>query len=171
MPVSLVLLLLARLTPAGTAPEDLSVLGRIHIMLVTVGVGVFALASALSAIYLVEDRALKKKRFDALSLRDKAAPLEGLDRMAHRLIWVGFPIFTVALVLGAVWSRQDSCWRGLPRARSTALAGRGRGASTRRCSSQGRSTGWRGRRCAARLTLAGFAVAILRLDLPDLRDG
>src|SRR6185436_14641964 len=80
-----------------------STLGRVHISLATIGVGVFALASALSAIYLAEDRALKKKKFDGLALKDRGAPLEALDRMSHRLIWVGFPIFTVSLVLGAVW--------------------------------------------------------------------
>jgi ABC-type uncharacterized transport system permease subunit len=53
MPVSLILLVAARLTPAGHAPEGLTTLGRIHISLATIGVGVFALASALSAIYLV----------------------------------------------------------------------------------------------------------------------
>jgi len=50
MPVSLVMLVAARLSPAGAAREDLSALGRIHISLATVGVGVFALASALSMI-------------------------------------------------------------------------------------------------------------------------
>jgi ABC-type uncharacterized transport system permease subunit len=50
MPVSLVMLLVARLTPAGTPTEDLTALGRVHISLATIGVGVFALASALSAI-------------------------------------------------------------------------------------------------------------------------
>lgn len=103
MPVSLVMLLAARLTPAGEVPEDLSTLGRVHISMATIGVGIFALASALSAMYIVEERALKKKKFDALAFKDKGTPLESLDRLAHRLVWVGFPIFTVALVLGAVW--------------------------------------------------------------------
>src|ERR1043165_3801814 len=103
MPVSLILLVTARLTPAGAAPEDLSTLGRIHISLATIGVGVFALASALSVIYLAEERALRRKKFDAIAFKDRGAPLEALDRLSHRLIWVGFPIFTVALVLGAIW--------------------------------------------------------------------
>ena len=161
MPVSLVLLLLARLTPIGTEPEDvraLSVLGRIHISLATVGVGVFALASALSAIYLVEERALKKKKFGAIGFTQKNAPLEPLDRLAHRLIWVGFPIFTVALVLGAVWTSRLG--ESLDRieyplslvtwiAFATLLVMRA-------------AYGWRGRR-AAWLTLAGFAAALLVL--------
>jgi ABC-type uncharacterized transport system permease subunit len=155
MPVALVLLLIARLTPAGTSPESLSALGRVHIVLATVGVGVFALASALSAIYLAEDRALKRKNLDGLVFRDRGAPLDALDRMAHRLVWVGFPIFTVALVLGAVWVTRLG--EGLDRveyvlalvtwvAYATLLVAR-------------QIYGWRGRR-AARLTLEGFATAL-----------
>ena len=158
MPVSLVLLLLARLTPAGTEHDDLSALGRIHISLATIGVGVFALASALSAIYLVEERALKKKKFDAIAFTQKGAPLEPLDRLAHRLIWVGFPIFTVALVLGAVWTSRlgESLDRiEYPLALVTWIA-------FATLLVMRAAYGWRGRR-AAWLTLGGFAAALLVL--------
>jgi ABC-type uncharacterized transport system permease subunit len=155
MPVSLILLVLARLTPAGHEQEDLSTLGRVHISLATIGVGVFALASALSAIYLAEDRALKKAKFDGLAMRDRGAPLEALDKISHRLIWVGFPIFTIALVLGAVW--VSKLGEGLGRieyvlavvtwlAYAVLLVARA-------------VYGWRGRR-AATLTLEGFASAL-----------
>ena len=155
MPLSLILLLLARLTPAGNAQEDLTVLGRVHISLATVGVGIFALASALSAIYLAENRALKKKKFDALAFKDRGTPLESLDRLSHRLIWVGFPIFTVSLVLGAVWvSRLGASLDRLeyPLALVTWLA-----FATLLVARQ--AYGWRGRR-AAILTLQGFASAL-----------
>jgi ABC-type uncharacterized transport system permease subunit len=164
MPVALVLLVAARLTPAGAAPEDLSTLGRIHISLATIGVGVFALASALSAIYLVEDRALKKKKFDALSFKAKGAPLEALDRLSHRLIWVGFPIFTVALVLGAVWVSKlgESLDRPeYPLAAVTWLA-----FATLLVVRQ--AYGWRGRR-AAKLTMIGFGAALLVLAIYLIR--
>lgn len=160
MPVALVMLVAARLTPAGAAPEDLSVLGRIHISLATIGVGVFALASALSLIYLAEERALRRKRFDAIAFKDRGAPLEALDRLTHRLIWIGFPIFTVALGLGAVWvsRRGESLDRPeYPLAAVTwifyaaLLVAR-------------QVYGWRGRR-AARLTLAGFAAALIVLAI------
>lgn len=158
IPVSLVLLVVARLTPAGTAPEDLSILGRIHISLATVGVGVFALASALSMIYLIEERALRRKRFDTIAFKDKGAPLEALDRLSHRLIWVGFPIFTAALVLGAVWvsklgeslDRPEYALAGVTWVSYAALL------VVRQV------YGWRGRR-AARLTLAAFAAALVVL--------
>jgi ABC-type uncharacterized transport system permease subunit len=154
MPVALVLLLLARLSPAGQA-ADLSSLGRIHITLATIGVGVFALAGALSAIYLAEDRALKRKKFDALAFKDRGTPLEALDRLSHRLIWVGFPLFTVSLVLGAIWvSRLGESLARVEYvlaavtwlAYATLLVARG-------------IYGWRGRR-AALLTLEGFVAAL-----------
>jgi ABC-type uncharacterized transport system permease subunit len=158
MPVSLVLLVVARLTPAGTAPDELSTLGRIHISLATVGVGVFALASALSTIYLAEERALRRKKFDALAFKDRGAPLETLDRLSHRLIWVGFPIFTVALVLGAVW--VSALGESLDRPEYPLAAVTWVFYAALLVVRQ--VYGWRGRR-AARLTLAGFAAALLVL--------
>jgi len=160
MPVSLVLILAARLTPAGDGLEDLSTLGRIHISLATIGVGVFALASALSAIYLVEERALRKKQFDALAFKDKGAPLESLDKLAHRLIWGGFPIFTVALVLGAIWVSKlgESLDRlEYPLAGVTWV-------SYAILLVMRQVYGWRGRR-AAKLTLTGFVAALAVLIL------
>ncbi len=155
MPVSLILLLLARLTPAGAVPEDLSVLGRVHISLATLGVGIFALASALSAIYLAEDRALRKKNFDALSFRDRGAPLESLDRLSHRLVWAGFPIFTISLVLGAVWTARLG--ENLARLEYALAAVTWVAFAALLVARQ--IFGWRGRR-AAKLTLEGFAAAL-----------
>jgi len=160
MPVSLMLLLAARLSPAGSGLEDLSALGRIHISLATIGVGVFALASALSAIYLLEERALRKKKFDALAFKDKGAPLESLDKLSHRLIWVGFPLFTVALILGAVWVSKlgESLDRlEYPLAGVTWV-------SYAILLVMRQAYGWRGRR-AAKLTLLGFVAALAVLAI------
>jgi len=156
MPIALVMLLLARLTPAGTAPEDLSTLGRVHISLATIGVAIFALASVLSAIYLVEDRALKRKRFDSAAFEGGGgAPLEALDRISHRLIWVGFPIFTLALVLGAIWTTELG--ESLTRIEYALAAVTWVAYATLLVARQ--IYGWRGRR-AARLALEGFATAL-----------
>jgi ABC-type uncharacterized transport system permease subunit len=157
MPVATILLVLARMSPEGQPTEGLSALGRIHISLATLGVGLFAIASALSAIYLAENRALKRKQFDAMALKDGAgaAPLEALDRISHRLIWVGFPIFTISLVLGAVWvSRLGQSLDRLeyPLAAVTWIAFAALLIART-------AYGWRGRR-AALLTLQGFASAL-----------
>ena len=160
MPISLVMLLVARLSPVGNdpalrEPTDLSALGRIHISLATVGVGVFALASALSAIYLIEDRALKAKRMASLAFEDKGAPLDGLDRLSHRLVWIGFPIFTVAMVLGAIWVSELG--ESLDRLEYALAAVTWFAFAALLVARQ--LYGWRGKR-AARLTLAGFAAAL-----------
>ena len=164
MPVALVLLLLARLTPAGSDPESLSSLGRIHIVLATVGVAIFALASVLSAIYIAEDRALKKKNFDGAAFKDGGAPIEALDRISHRLIWVGFPIFTIALVLGAVWVSRLG--ESLARIEYVLAAITWIAFATLIVARQ--IYGWRGRR-AARLTLEGFASALAVLVIYLIR--
>lgn len=164
MPVALVLLLLARLTPAGDQPEGLSTLGRIHISLATLGVGIFALASALSAIYLVEDRALKRKKFEGAAFKDRGAPLEALDRLAHRLVWVGFPIFTVALALGAVWTARLG--EDLGRIEYLLAAVTWLVFATLLVARQ--IYGWRGKR-AAKLTLEGFAAALAVLAIYLIR--
>ncbi|MEZ4368943.1 MAG: cytochrome c biogenesis protein CcsA [Kofleriaceae bacterium] len=165
LPVSLGMLLVARLSPAGDdAADALSGLGRVHISLATLGVAIFALASAVAVLYLLKDRSLRGRRLDTVSMRGDGTSLEGLDRMGHVLVWVGFPIFTLALVLGAVWVSRlgASFWRiEYPIALVTwgcfaALLG------------ARQLWGWRGRR-AAKLTLAGFAAALVVLALYLLR--
>jgi ABC-type uncharacterized transport system permease subunit len=160
VPVVLVVLLAARLTPAGEVQEGLSTLGRVHITLATIGVAIFALASALAAVYWLEDRNLKRKRFDTLTFKSGGAPLEKLDILSHRLVWVGFPIFTTAVILGALWMSQ----RGENLLRLEyflALVSWGVYASLLVMRT---IYGWRGRR-AARLTLAGFGLAVLVLAI------
>ena len=95
---------------------------------------------------------------EALSFRDKGAPLEALDQNVHRLVWLGFPVFTVALVLGLIWGtrRGEGFDRPeYPLALVTWLAFAGL-LVTRT------AYGWRGRR-SARVTLVGFGAALLVL--------
>jgi ABC-type uncharacterized transport system permease subunit len=159
-PVTLGMLAAARLTPAGTEPQGLTLLGRIHIMLAVVGVSVFAVASALAAIYLLEERSFKQKRLDALAWKSGGAPLDSLDRLGNRLVVVGFPIFTLAMVLGVIWvsERHEGFDRPeYPLALITWL-------SFATLLGTRVAYGWRGRR-AARLTLVGFGAALTVLAI------
>jgi len=164
MPIVTIDLAAARLSPAGHPQADLSTLGRIHISMATVGVAVFALAAALSAIYLIEDRNLRKKKFDARTFKQPATSLAALDRGSHRLVLAGFPIFTVAVVLGVAWVSQRGgkldrpeypiamiTWCSYAALLATRLA-----------------LGWRGRKTAW-LTLAGFGAALIVLLIYFLR--
>jgi ABC-type uncharacterized transport system permease subunit len=58
------------------------------------------LAAALSAVYLLEERQLRRKRLGLLLRR--GVPLSTLESLSHLCVNLGFPIFTLALVLGAL---------------------------------------------------------------------
>ena len=116
LPVVLALLLLARIAPDERPETPLgSPLATVHILLATVGVATFALAAVLAVVYLLQERRLKRKKFDQVMKTD-TAPLDTLDRLAAACVSFGFPVFTLTIVTG----------RGLDReARSAAHRGGG----------------------------------------------
>ena len=158
-PAALATLALARLSPSGQPMSGLGTLGRIHISLATLGVAIFALATAVAVMYLIEDRSLKRKEFDKVVLR-RGAALETLDRLSHRLVVIGFPIFTASLMLGVVWGAQRAELLTRPEW-SIALITWGAFAGLL----IGRtSRGWRGRK-AALLTITGFSASLAVLAI------
>jgi len=158
-PVAMVVLALARLSPSGEAVEGLGTLGRVHISLATTGVAIFFLATLLAIFYLLQERTFKRKNFDGLLFR-KGVALETLDLWSHRLIAIGYPIFTVAIMLGAVWGAQRAqTWTRpeYPMALVTWLAFGGLLAART-------AWGYRGRR-AAIVTVLGFTASLLVLAI------
>ena len=98
VPAALVLMVAARMTRVVDASTSgLGVLGRVHISLAALGLAVFALATAVAVLYLVEERQLKRKRIGVLVKRGTA--LDTLDKLLHRCVQVGFPVFTVSIVM------------------------------------------------------------------------
>jgi ABC-type uncharacterized transport system permease subunit len=155
-PAALVVLAVARLSPSGEAMEGLSSLGRIHISLSALGVSLFALATGVSVMYLAEERNLKKKNFDRVLFK-RGVALERLDALNHRLVVIGFPIFTVAMMLGVIWVAQRPVGfrPEYPFALITWVAFAGLLVGRQ-------AFGWRGRK-AALLTVVGFLAAALVL--------
>jgi len=104
LPINVVLLTMAHFSPgAGAAPASEaanSQLLPVHILSAFLGYGLFLTAFAASAVYLQEQRLLKRKLFGVL-LRGLPS-LEKLDRAANRCSWAGLLLFTVALVTGAI---------------------------------------------------------------------
>lgn len=155
-PAALVLLLAARLGPDSDGPGAvLGVVGRVHIVLASLGLAVFALAAASSVLYVIEDRQLKRKKFGALV--QKGTALEDLDGLAHRCVQLGFPIFTVAMVAGALWSARLGA--GLRPEYVIAVVAWIAFAAVLIARL---TAGWRGRRAAV-LTLVGFSSALMVL--------
>jgi ABC-type uncharacterized transport system permease subunit len=155
---TLAVLAVARLSPAGAEQAGLNALGRIHIMLAVTGVAMFAIATVLALLYLLEERSLKRKLFDKHTFKSNAAPLEKLDRIGHRLVLAAFPIFSVAVALGIVWVAQRGSGLGRPEY-PFAIAS---WVTFAALIVARLAYGWRGRRTAI-LTLAGFAAAVIVL--------
>lgn len=100
-PSTLVLLVLARIAPAAQPRSGVPLLGITHVVLATLATSVFALAATLAVLYLIEERQLKRREFGRII--GFGSPLETLDRLALRCVSFGFPVFTLAIVTGAVW--------------------------------------------------------------------
>jgi ABC-type uncharacterized transport system permease subunit len=163
VPGTMVLDVAARLSPSHEAQRAETLLGIVHITLATAGVALFAVAAGGAAVYLLTERNLKAHR--ASGLLRGGPGLETLDTLNRRCILLGFPVFTVAMVTGALWVARipgagvftvqyaiaSGAWllyAALLVARVTA--------------------GWRGRR-AALITLAGFASTFAVLLIYFLR--
>jgi ABC-type uncharacterized transport system permease subunit len=162
VPGTMVLDVAARLTPTHESPHaGASLLGAVHITLASAGVALFAVAAGGAVIYLIAERNLKAHKPG----RANAPSLATLDKLNQRCITLGFPVFTLAMVTGALWVARlhesgvftiqylisAIAWllyAGLLLLRVTA--------------------GWRGRR-AALMTLAGFATTMAVLLIYFLR--
>jgi ABC-type uncharacterized transport system permease subunit len=166
VPAALVLLVLARVVPAEVGTPAMDTLGRAHIFLATLGVAVFALAAVLAVLYLFEDRQLRRKQFGRVM--DRGTPLDTLDRLAARCVSFGFPIFTVAIVTGAMWIARLGVLRGAVALRPEYVLAVVTWVSFGILLVARLGAGWRGRR-AAWLTLGGFGGAILVLAVYVLR--
>src|SRR5580692_7677714 len=158
VPAALALLVLARVVPAEADAPHMSSLGQVHILLAVIGVAVFALAAVLALLYLFEDRQLKRKQFERMLGR--GTPLETLDRLALRCVSVGFPVFTVAIVTGAIWVARLGLVRQAAALRPEYLFALATWAAFGVLLIARVGAGWRGRR-AAWLTLGGFGGAML----------
>ena len=156
-PISLTLLVGADfLRASGPVTDFPRTLLLMHVAANVLGVGLFLLAGATSAFYLVQERRLKEKRVSPRSGR--LPPLDALDLTLHRLLLAGFPLLTFGIVSGAVFASSPAAMTPAGIARS-ALAYTTwllvAGVLVLRA-----ALGWRGRR-AAYGTLAGVVCELL----------
>jgi ABC-type uncharacterized transport system permease subunit len=165
-PAALVLLVLARVAPVSGETPAMGTLGQAHILLATVGVAIFFIAAVLAVLYLFEDRQLRRKEFARVTKR--GTPLETLDRLAAGCVSIGFPIFTVAIVTGAMWIARLGVLHGLKALRPEYLLAFVTWVAFAVLLIARFGGGWRGRR-AAWLTLGGFGGTVLVLVVYFLR--
>lgn len=85
--------------PSAGSGEASAGLIRAHIALATVGVSGFTLAAGVAGLYLGMERRLRTKQFQP---GQSGISLRGLDRLHWWLVLLVTPVFTVAIVTGAV---------------------------------------------------------------------
>ena len=129
----------------------------IHALMAFISYAAFTITFATSAMYLLQEHFLKRKRFGALFR--KLPSLEIMDDISYRCLSIGFPLLTLAIISGAIWSVQagGNYWNWADRKQvwsmitwfiyAALLHGR-------------LTTGWRGRR-AALLSILGFIVLLI----------
>lgn len=113
LPLALIALISAAALPGqirSLDPSWPSLWLTVHTTLSLLGIVAFALAFAVGLMYLIEERFLKSKRFNALY--HKLPSLELLDQLNQRLILLGFPLLTLGIVSGAL-SADISWWRSI----------------------------------------------------------
>ena len=78
----------------------------IHVSAAIISGGVFLLANCIAATYLILDR------YEQKGLRpvwaEKLPSLEALDNLSYRLVALVFPLWTFAVIAGAIWA--ESAW-------------------------------------------------------------
>jgi cytochrome c-type biogenesis protein CcsB len=107
MPIVFLLMLSSSLLPREIRPLSPVLhsywLG-IHTILAFLGNAAFALAFAIGSMYLVQEHYVKSKHIRGLF--DRLPSLEALDEINYRLITVGFPLLTLAIITGALWAEK-----------------------------------------------------------------
>nr|WP_246214542.1 c-type cytochrome biogenesis protein CcsB [Modestobacter muralis] len=83
----------------------------VHVSTATLGFGVFFVSGIVSVLYLVRSRREERAESGevlAPSLLDRLPSAAVLDRTAHRTAVFGFPIWTFAVIAGAIWA--EGAW-------------------------------------------------------------
>lgn len=107
-PVTLLMLLGAGLRSSlPPVPEHVrSALLPLHVAMNVLGIAAFTLAFASAVGYVIQERLLRTKH--VIGVFQRLPALEELDALGGRFVNIGFPLFTLGLVLGIVWAAQAS---------------------------------------------------------------
>ena len=118
MPIAFILMLSSSVLPREIKPLN-PVLASywlgIHTILAFLGDAAFAMACGIGIMYLIQERYVKSKHLSGLFQR--LPSLQVLDEINYRLITLGFPLLTLAIITGVLWSNTawGTYWRWDPK--------------------------------------------------------
>ncbi len=78
----------------------------------TVAIGSYIVAATFTVLYLVVDRHARKQatgtKAGSGAVLDRLPGADALDRLSYRTVIFAFPIWTFAIIAGAIWA--DQAW-------------------------------------------------------------
>lgn len=80
----------------------------IHVSAAIISGGVFLLANCIAAAYLILDRAERNRDGLRPEWALRLPKLETLDQLSYRLVALVFPLWTFAIIAGAIWA--EAAW-------------------------------------------------------------
>ena len=144
----------------GLPPHLQSVWLPIHAGVAMMAYGFLALAFCGGVMYLLQEREIKKKRFGLFYSR--LPSLESLDSLNRHCLAVGFPLMTLGIITGMLWTKHGSgsYWQWDPKETLSLMTWLIYAAIIH----QRFTAGWRRRR-AAIMVIVGFIAALATLYL------
>jgi len=87
----------------------------VHVVLAFLGNAFFAIAFFLGIMYMIQEHYLKKRKLKGLFYI--LPSLNVIDELNYRCLQYGFPLLTLAIITGAIWSEYalGSYWQWKPR--------------------------------------------------------
>lgn len=158
MPVVFILMLSSSMLPRKIEPLSpvlQSYWFGIHTVLAFMSYAAFAMAFGVGIMYLIQEHHLKSKKLGGLF--QKLPNIQILDEINYRLITIGFPLLTLAIITGVLWAESawGSYWRWDPKEVWSLITWLIYAAVLH----LRLTSGWRGRR-AAILSIIGFCTVI-----------
>ena len=164
LPVALLAILTGTVlyAPAGDLPAALNNYWLvIHVTAISISSGVLLFSGIASVLYIIRSNGERKgKVIDQNSVWAKLPTTDALDRIAYRTAIIAFPVYTFAVVAGALWAEISwgRYWGWDPKEIGAFMtwvvyAGYLHARAT---------AGWRGRR-AAWISVLGFVTVIFNL--------
>ncbi|NKZ02642.1 c-type cytochrome biogenesis protein CcsB [Actinomadura latina] len=80
----------------------------LHVTAAIIATGSFTVAGAATILYLVKERAESRGGAAEGGVLSRLPSIEGLDRLSMRVTTFAFPIWTAAIIMGAIWA--DQAW-------------------------------------------------------------
>lgn len=166
LPVIVLMFLAGTVLYAQTAPVVPALRSYwlvIHVSAAVISSGILLLAGVVSCLYLA--RSAHDTRPGRMAWTTRLPAADVLDRVAYRATALAFPIWTFAVITGAIWAEAawGRYWGWDPKETTAFIAW-----IVYACYLHARATaGWRGRRATV-VNVVGFAVMVFNLFFVNL---